>query len=226
MRPGYGASDDPQRITELWEIYSHGLFHKKEKSCLEQWWIMWRRVAGGLTSEQQQLVYQKESKLLLKKEVDLKELLRLLASLERLSQATKIHFAEILFETLAKSQKLSSEIVWALGRIGNRNLLYGEQEFVLSEDVIASWYEKFEAVRPQIRESDGFVQTLVQISRLSENSNNNLSLDLREKFCEMAKQHGATAPNLQPLFEIQEVASSEKEAQLGETLPVGLKIWH
>ena len=64
---------------------------------------MWRRVAGGLTSEQQQLVYQKESKLLLKKEVDLKELLRLLASLERLSQATKIHFAEILFETLAKS---------------------------------------------------------------------------------------------------------------------------
>jgi hypothetical protein len=44
-------------MTQLWECFSLGITHRKEKSAQLNWWMMWRRTADGLASEQQQQLF-------------------------------------------------------------------------------------------------------------------------------------------------------------------------
>ncbi|MBV8379073.1 MAG: Hsp70 family protein, partial [Verrucomicrobia bacterium] len=50
LRPGFGAKGDDRRINELWRIHTEGLAYPGKRIQL-QWYILWRRVAGGLSNE-------------------------------------------------------------------------------------------------------------------------------------------------------------------------------
>ncbi len=58
MRPGFGAPLDDWRMKEIWKIYPLGLQFPRQAQCRSEWWIFWRRVAGGLTAGQQWHIYQ------------------------------------------------------------------------------------------------------------------------------------------------------------------------
>jgi len=53
LRPGFGDGMDEQRIQSLWKIYQQGINFKKNPQVKNEWWILWRRVAGGLVSGKQ-----------------------------------------------------------------------------------------------------------------------------------------------------------------------------
>jgi hypothetical protein len=53
MRPGFGDAFDSQRIKKIWKFYKNGPAHPKHPQVRAEWWIFWRRVAGGLTPGQQ-----------------------------------------------------------------------------------------------------------------------------------------------------------------------------
>ena len=53
LRPGFGDGFDDQRIKKLWQIYNQGLIHGNKIQARTEWWIMWRRVAGGLQAGHQ-----------------------------------------------------------------------------------------------------------------------------------------------------------------------------
>ena len=58
MRPGFGAPLDEWRMKELWKIYPLGLHFPRQAQGRSEWWVFWRRVAGGLTAGQQWHIYQ------------------------------------------------------------------------------------------------------------------------------------------------------------------------
>ncbi len=58
LRPGIGESLDKQRLQRLWKLYPNGPVHGKNPRVRLEWWIMWRRVAAGLTQGQQRQFFQ------------------------------------------------------------------------------------------------------------------------------------------------------------------------
>ena len=53
LRPGFGAALDEVRIDSLWKIRDTGLYFPGKRIKLQEY-ILWRRVAGGLSRERQE----------------------------------------------------------------------------------------------------------------------------------------------------------------------------
>ena len=52
LRPGFGVAMDDWRVAETWKILN-GKLHFTGPASITEWWILWRRIAGGLTTGQQ-----------------------------------------------------------------------------------------------------------------------------------------------------------------------------
>ncbi|MFH1130504.1 MAG: Hsp70 family protein [Pseudomonadota bacterium] len=48
LRPGFGDPLDSRRIEQLWDVFREGIVHSDDLWCRIGWWILWRRVSGGL----------------------------------------------------------------------------------------------------------------------------------------------------------------------------------
>ena len=59
LTPLGGYPGDEERMGALWRCFQLGLSFPKEPSSVTQWWIMWRRVAGGLHADWQEAIYAK-----------------------------------------------------------------------------------------------------------------------------------------------------------------------
>ncbi len=53
LRPGFGFAHDGLRMDELWRLRDAGLCFPGKRSKVQEY-ILWRRVAGGLTAERQE----------------------------------------------------------------------------------------------------------------------------------------------------------------------------
>jgi hypothetical protein len=51
LRPGYGYPLDNWRCEQTAELFSKGIQHHSEKPVWTEFWIMWRRIAGGLSEQ-------------------------------------------------------------------------------------------------------------------------------------------------------------------------------
>ena len=53
MRPGFGDPLDTARMEDLWTVFRAGMDHDDQLWCRIAWWVLWRRVSGGLNRGQQ-----------------------------------------------------------------------------------------------------------------------------------------------------------------------------
>jgi len=67
MRPGFGDGFDEYRVKSLWKIHKHGTIHSKNAQVCSEWWILWRRVAGGLSAGQQRQFLQELAPIIMPK---------------------------------------------------------------------------------------------------------------------------------------------------------------
>jgi hypothetical protein len=58
LRPGYGYAVDDWRVKQTWLLQQKGVVNGRNQACRAEWWIFWRRIAGGLTSGQQKALAQ------------------------------------------------------------------------------------------------------------------------------------------------------------------------
>jgi hypothetical protein len=56
LRPGYGLAVDDWRVGQTWKLAAQGLAFPKHEQNRAEWWVLWRRLAGGLTAGQQAAV--------------------------------------------------------------------------------------------------------------------------------------------------------------------------
>ncbi len=146
LRPGFGDSVDDQRMKRLWRIYRQGVEFKKNSQSQIEWWTMWRRVAGGLTSGQQRQIYQDIRPVLIpKKGEKIKlnpqqyiEIWMAVGNMERLSIRDKVELGRTLLSEL-KPNRIKPQLIWAISRIGARTMLYGPLDRVIPPSEVEKW---------------------------------------------------------------------------------------
>src|SRR6266446_7769411 len=56
LRPGYGMAVDDWRVAQTWRVLQGRRPHPRNERCRTEWWILWRRIAGGLEPGQQKML--------------------------------------------------------------------------------------------------------------------------------------------------------------------------
>jgi hypothetical protein len=162
LRPGYGYPLDDFRVGEIWELYKEGLQFTPEPQVWSQWWILWRRIAGGLDEAKQRTLWSDLSFYLEPpgprpkprpkgpKALGLEDMVRLAGALERVPAADKVQagagllarFAPGAPRGAATGELSPGAVWWALGRLGARAPLYGSAHSVVPCEFAARWLER------------------------------------------------------------------------------------
>lgn len=225
MRPGMGEGFDPHRIKKLWKIYRKGPIHANAPQVRAEWWIMWRRVAAGLTPGQQRQFFQDLSpSLVLKKgsripRQEFTEMWMATASMERLNVKDKITLGSQLVSQF-KAKKPQPQLLWALSRIGARDLLYSSIDRVTPPSEVAGWVETILSLT--WKNTKPVVEMLSQLCRKTGDP----LRDIAPETCHRAVQWIASAGDFsEPLARITRPSlrkRKEQDALFGEALPAGL----
>ncbi len=233
MRPGFGDPLDAWRAKEIWKLFHQGPLFARQPQNRSEWWVFWRRVAGGLSAGHQLHFHQQVSTLLPTAEKKKKagkaqarisspqeelEIWMALASMERLPAATKRELGNAL---LARSRKLKAQELWALSRLGARIPFYGPLDQVIPRDVASEWLTTL--LELPLEPSETLARSLVHLARMTGDRERDLPLEIRERLADYLTglPHGERLRQM--LFHAEaDYAQQEKDWVFGETLPSGL----
>lgn len=234
MRPGYGAPMDDWRIREVWKLLPQGLAFPKDLQCRTEWWIFWRRVAGGLSAGQQAHFFQQSASWVLgggpkggkgstpsrARGHEEMEVWMCLGNFERLDVKVKIELGRLLLERIEKGRVRTKDL-WTLGRLGGRIPLYGPLDRVIPAREASDWVRRILSCR--LKPSDVLARALVQIGRRT----GDRERDLPEEDLVRIRALLDHAPRAERHLEIllnPEATLEERECEwvFGEGLPPGL----
>ncbi|MFH0342274.1 MAG: Hsp70 family protein [Chromatiales bacterium] len=225
LRPGFGGELDAWRMAQIWGCFNLGLSHKKEKSAQSNWWMMWRRVAGGLSAEQQMSLYTKALPLLKRGPQEFSEGTRLLGSLERLPVSEKTELVEYLFDLLLKGKARNQpHLFWTLARLLSRVPLYTSADTVIPATVVEEYFLKLRALRWKRQGLQPLVAVFSSACRVTDARALDIHDRIREEVVEKLKREGAKELQWQIVREHHPVSSEERNFLFGEELPVGLQL--
>lgn len=221
LRPGIGADLDPYRIQQLWRLHELGPAFPREARSTTQLWILWRRVAAGLDTLQQEHLADTWLAPLAHPGDHPPELLRLAGSLERVSPDRKHTWTETLLRILAKpGNKNAAPAAWALGRILSRIPFGGGPESVLPPETVRQAFDRLQTdadwTLPELRTA------FQQAARLTDEPSLNLPPADQSRILEHLNAGGSTEDDLRPLRHIIPPEDTDRTRLFGETLPSGL----
>ena len=248
-RPGFGMTLDDWRVEQLWRKVQGNLV-SKTLDCRVQSWVLWRRVAGGLSTGQQKtladplisnvrnLHRQATTGLGRGADFDLysqegAEIWRLLGSLELLPVETKIELGNMIVDLLRKKKAtpVAGAMIWALGRIGSRELLYGPLNTVVPPQSAEKWLQQI-IERPTTSHSNTSTNAaellaIMQLARKTGDRYRDIGLQARESVLAVLETQSSASLQqhlIQLVREVSQLDTNEKNAVFGETLPVGLRL--
>lgn len=225
LRPGYGAELDPWRMSQLWGAWSLGVYHKKEKSAQSNWWMMWRRVAGGLSAEQQRRLFDQLMPQFRKSPVESPEATRLLGALERLPLTTRTELAKSLFELVLRGRAEDQPAVFgALARLCSRVPLYAAADAVLPPALVEDYFERVAGLDWPRQGLKGLVSVFSAACRVTGTRALDIHDPVRLRVIEKLKQSGAREADWRVVQEYHEVTGEDRNALFGEELPAGLRL--
>lgn len=236
MRPGFGAPLDDWRMKELWKIYPLGLQFPRQVQCRSEWWIFWRRVAGGLTAGQQWHIYQnllpilyaadkKRRKSTAKSAVgassqEEREIWMALANFEYLPAASKVELGRLVLERIKKGKPKAQEL-WALGRLGARIPFYGPLDQVIAHEEASVWLRSILSL--PLETTDALARTLVHLARRTGDRARDLAPQDLDRLSSWLGQMGQAQRYRELLMHPEAVLFSQEEEWIfGEALPAGL----
>lgn len=233
LRPGFGYPLDDWRVEQLWKLYPQGIQFITEAQHWAEWWILWRRVAGGLNEQAQQQIFDDVAKFInpesarqpaLAKQIKTRgydDMMRLVAVLERLPVDKKSQLGEWLLKRLQKSGE-SSQTWWALGRIGARVPFHGSSHNVIAADIAGKWLQQLLLEDWKKTPQAAFAATL--IARMSGDRARDIDASTRQLIVEKLKLSKVSQPWIEMVEQFKELDSAEEKQMFGETLPPGLKL--
>jgi hypothetical protein len=228
LRPGMGDALDGQRIKDVWRLYQNGAKFSKNAQVRSEWWIFWRRVAGGLKAGQQRQFFQAVMPVLALKKGGAKhkvppqeriELWMAAANMERLLAKDKVQLGQALIKEI-KPKKCRPQHFWALSRMGARELLYGPSDRVVPSREAERWIEAI--IQQNWKNPKPVVAAVAQVARRTGDQARDLSEALIEDALVWMAQFDNCQADLKYLKDIIAVARQEESVLFGESLPSGL----
>lgn len=242
MRPGYGDPGDELRMRAIWGLYLEGM-HFNRPQVRTEWWIFWRRVAGGLKAGHQLQAYEQVRSALVGNTSSKKsgrskgkgkgsasylsaaeelEVWMALANFERLPANIKVSLGRRLLEKIRKGKGTPNpKELWAISRFGARTAMYGPLDRLVPAADATAWVEGLLALKLEKRESIGRV--LIHLANYTGDRGRDVPEEVRAQvssWLETLKNHA----HLQDLLANADSQRSDEEQAwiFGETLPAGL----
>jgi hypothetical protein len=245
LRPGVGYPLDEVRLKALWPVFHQGVRHIKDVQCWTEWWVLWRRVAAGLARPHHDEIYRRSVPFLLPDKGggaakkagrprpephELAEMWRCAASLERLTPEQKETLGRVLIKDLVRTGARSGgvgtgHVLWCLGRLGARVLLYGPANATVPRETAEQWIETLLAHTPAPgREAADMAFALAQLARLAGDRARDIDEALRTRVLARLAELGADPATVRPVREYHELEAEQQGQALGDALPVGLRL--
>ncbi len=170
---------------------------------------------------------------------DAQDMLRLGASLERIPAAYKVEVGDWLLgriqkavakaakaaksDNAAKSESTDTLVgLWALGRIGARQPLYGSTHDVAPPEAVTPWIEALLKLDWKRLDAAAFAAT--QMARVSDDRVRDLPVALREQVAAQLHTSGAPAAWEAMVRHKVDLDEAQQSRIVGESLPPGLKL--
>jgi molecular chaperone DnaK (HSP70) len=224
LRPGFGVAGDECRMDRLWRLQESGLCFPG-KRIKTQTWLLWRRVAGGLTASRQEHLLGSEMETLRKGEAAA-ELVRLAGSLELIPREMKSELVDAFVGEAAALARVNKQrcapYFSALGLLLNRAPFYGGPENVLPPEFVERAYEAFSNLDwadPAFLE----VQTLFfRAARVVGDRSLDVARLVRNRIAAKLEKVGVASARTGKIKEFVPVNRADRISLYGESLPAGL----
>ena len=244
LRPGFGDPLDDWRIQQLWALFPAGAQYFKDSQVRAEWWTLWRRVAGGLSTEAQLRLLddfafnlqaepadraQRPATLVDGSEDDM---LRLGASLERIPAAYKAEIGDWMVGRImgvppspkpdAKASATYARLLAALARVGARAPLHGSAHEVAPPDAAGRWLTELMQLDWKRIEPAGFAAA--HLARRTGDRTRDIDEALRAQVLQRLAAAGAPASWSALVRDIVELDQESSTRMFGDALPPGLKL--
>ncbi|QDU62232.1 Chaperone protein dnaK2 [Planctomycetes bacterium Pan216] len=233
LRPGFGYPLDEWQVKQLWRLFQEGVRHRKDVQSRSEWWVLWRRVAGGLTPAQQQELFRRVVQNLPattakpkskrrggRSEQEETEMWRLAASLERINASDKLALGERILKGLRKGNGRPFEF-WCLGRLGARVPFHGPADTVIAPTDVEPWINQ---LIDQGETSSEALFALVEMARRCGDRARDLKEDLRDRVMGHLQKANAAERLVRIVEEVVTLEAKEESMIFGESLPAGLRL--
>ncbi|ANQ21576.1 molecular chaperone DnaK [Vibrio natriegens] len=235
LRPGFGDPTDSWRIEQIWGLYQQNIQFKNHQGWTD-WWVFWRRIAGGLNQEQQETILADIAKYLhpgamknpqsakAAQDMGYESMVRLSASLENLEVEDKVLLATWFLSKAINQNQFQQAHWWAMGRLASRTPLYGSQHSVIPREQAEQWLPKLLDQNWQKEPMIAFAA--VMICRKTGDRLFDISDDYREQVLAKLKQSKVPESWVSLVEEVKELSDSESKRVFGDALPSGLTLVH
>jgi hypothetical protein len=225
-------------------LFDTGAQYHKDSQVRAEWWTLWRRVAGGLsTASQLRLLddfafnLQAEPAERAKRPATLvdgseDDMLRLGASLERIPSAYKVEIGDwMLGQIMAiapmpkpdpKTAATYARYLWALARVGARQSLQSSAHEVATIEAAERWLESLLKLDWKRIEPAGFAAA--HIARKTGDRSRDIGEPLREQVAQKLAASGAPPSWAAMVREVVELDQASTTRMFGDALPPGLKL--
>ncbi len=241
LRPGFGDPLDRFRVEQLWKLLNApprsapGGRSTAPKSIEggADYWIMWRRVAGGLNVSLQNALFNRLRPILVpgkgKPPVkppanELVEMWRAVASLERLDPKQKELLGQVLLKSLKRSP-VPNHGFFALTRLGARVLFYGPLNAVVHPQLAQTWLDAILSFSPgNDSERLAWAFCLAQLARRSGQRALDVDDSHRHSVVTVLRSQAVPGHWVRMVEEVTDLEGEEQSQMFGEALPIGLKL--
>ena len=233
LRPGRGFAADDWRVDRTWRIFHNHVVHAKNGMCRAEWWILWRRLAAGISAGRQAelagpLIASLKSKAGGKRPKlqldghEQVEVWRLLSSLEWLDIPTKIWLGNQAVDRIEKKglRTEKSAPLWAMSRLGARVPAYAAENQVVPVAQVEGWIRSLLAA-----EGGRVLQSfaLMQMARKTDDRFRDIGDGLRAEVLDWLE--AADKSHYAELVRARGQLGSEEQSQVfGDQLPSGLSL--
>ena len=223
LRPGFGVAGDEQRMDGLWRAHETGPCFPGRRIRV-QGYLLWRRVAGGLSRERQgELLAGERERLRSGKAPG--ELVRLAGVLELLELETKAALVQDFIDAavrLVRARQHCTPYLAALGHLLNRAPLRAGPETVLPPDRVEQAYAAFRGLdwaEPELLE----MQTLfLRAARVVGDRSLDVPQKLREQIAAKLEKSGVAPLRTAKIRVFMPVGRADRASLYDESLPPGL----
>lgn len=238
LRPGFGYSLDEWRCEQASRIFTELVQFHKEKPNWNEFWILWRRISGGLPASVQTAIWEffrphlsvrvplqaqgNAAKARGPQPEGFEEMVRAAASLEQIAPEEKSWLGDLILKRLEASEKPGGPWLWALGRLGARAPLYGSIHNVVPPQIATQWIERLLPLTANKVEGAGFA--LAQIARKTNDRARDIDEPLRLRVVAALELSGASPAWLTMVSEAQHLAAADEARAFGDSLPAGLHL--
>ncbi|MBL8951042.1 MAG: hsp70 family protein [Myxococcaceae bacterium] len=228
LRPGFGYPLDDWRAEQTWKLFKELVTNHQQKPVWLEFWVMWRRAAGGLDAKAQSELFayllphvdpaHKRGKGIQPEGLD--EMVRTAASLEHVEPLDKARLGELVLQRVQDPNVRGGPWAWALGRLGARQPLYASGHKTVSPETAEQWLGVLLS-RPL---GDDAPFAVAQLARLTGDRARDVSDEVRARAVQALSSAKVPAHWVTMLTEVVQLSAADEARALGDTLPQGLSL--